>query len=173
MTSIKNHELQFEQIYRRNYSRLYYYALNIVCDKEAARDIVGDVMTVVWHNIATIDDKTLNDYLLTSVRNRCVDRLRHLKQEQRYSDNYINEATLFYSDYGDEIEKDRLVEQMLSVLKPPTDMILRMCYLDRMKYREVAQKLSISESTVKKHIMKALKTLRELYKDKKCARKTD
>ena len=72
---------------------------------------------------------------------------------------------MFYDDYSD--EKDKLVEEMFSHLSPPTDEILRMCYLKRMKYAEVAEQLGISPSTVKKHIMKALRILRELYKDKR------
>lgn len=36
-----------------------------------------------------------------------------------------------------------------------------------MKYAEVAEALDISPNTVKKHIVKALKTLRELYKGKR------
>jgi len=171
MARKKEYELRFETIYRQHYTRLYYYALNITGDEETARDIVGDVMTTVWHNISNIDDTTLNAYLMTSVRNRCVDRLRHLELDKKYSDNYILEATIFYSDYSEESERDWLVEQMLSKLRPPTGKILRMCYLDRMKYREVAEELGISESTVKKHIMKALKTLRELYNNENRARK--
>lgn len=34
---------------------------------------------------------------------------------------------------------------------------------ERKRYREAAARLSISESTVKKHIIKALRTLRNLY----------
>lgn len=36
-----------------------------------------------------------------------------------------------------------------------------------MKYAEVAEALQISTSTVKKHIIKALKTLRELYRGRR------
>ena len=53
---------------------------------------------------------------------------------------------------------------MLSQLTPPTDQILEMCYLRRMKYSEAAEALGISPNTVKKHISKALKILRNLYK---------
>lgn len=56
---------------------------------------------------------------------------------------------------------------MMSQLSPPTDQILEMCYLKRMRYAEVAEALDISPNTVKKHIVKALKTLRERYKGKR------
>ena len=38
---------------------------------------------------------------------------------------------------------------------------LRLCYYEHKTYREVAEQLGISPDTVKKHISKALRTLRE------------
>ena len=156
---------RFEEIYTGNYTRLYYYALHIMNDEETAKDILNDVFTTLWNNIETIDISKINAYLMTSVRNRSVDHLRRTVLESQYTEEYLHTAEIFYDDYSD--EKDRLVEEMFSHLSPPTDEILKMCYLKRMKYAEVAEQLDISPSTVKKHIMKALKILRELYKDKK------
>lgn len=153
---------RFEKVYTENYTRLYYYALHIVNDEETAKDILNDVFATLWNNIETVDLAKINAYLVTSVRNRSIDHLRHLVLESQYTDEYLHTAEMFYDDYSD--EKDRLVEEMFAHLSPPTDEILRMCYLKRMKYAEVAEQLDISPNTVKKHIMKALKILRELYK---------
>lgn len=155
----------FERIYTENYLRLYYYALHIVNDEETAKDILNDVFTMLWKNIAHLQEDKIKAYLLTAVRNRAIDHLRHSVLQSQYSEEYLHTAEQFYDDYS--TEKDKLVEEMLSQLKPPTDQILEMCYLKRMKYAEVAEQLNISTSTVKKHIMKALKTLRELYKGKR------
>lgn len=156
---------KFEKIYTGNYTRLYYYALHIVNDEETAKDILNDVFTALWNSIETIDLEKVHAYLMTAVRNRSVDHLRHLVLENHYSDEYLHTVDMFYDEYSD--EKDRLVGEMLSKLTPPTDQILEMCYLKRMKYAEVAEQLGISPNTVKKHIVKALKILRGLYKDKK------
>lgn len=123
------------------------------------------MFTALWNSIETIDLEKVHAYLMTAVRNRSVDHLRHLVLENHYSDEYLHTVDMFYDEYSD--EKDRLVGEMLSKLTPPTDQILEMCYLKRMKYAEVAEQLGISPNTVKKHIVKALKILRGLYKDKK------
>jgi RNA polymerase sigma-70 factor (family 1) len=158
---------KFEKIYTENYSRLYYYALHIAGDSEVAKDILSDVFAGLWNNIDKIEIESINAYLMTAVRHRAVDYLRRNILQSQYSDDYIHEATLFYEDGSDELEKDKLVEQMLSQLQPPTKDILEMCYLQRMKYAEVAEVLKISPATVKKHISKALKILRELYNNEK------
>ena len=156
---------KFERVYTENYLRLYYYALHIVNDEESAKDILNDVFVALWKNIETFQEENVNAYLMTSVRNRSVDFLRHHVLQHQYSEEYLHTAEQFYADYSD--EKDKLVEEMMSQLSPPTDQILEMCYLKGMKYAEVAEALGISPNTVKKHIMKALKTLRELYKGKR------
>lgn len=158
------YKAKFEKVYTENYVRLYYYALHIVNEEELAKDILNDVFTAFWKNIANIKEENLNAYLMTSIRNRAVDLLRHQVLQSQYTDAYLHEAEQFYDTYSD--EKDKMVEEMLNHLSPPTDQILEMCYLKRMKYAEVAEELGISPNTVKKHIMKALKILRELYKDK-------
>ena len=50
-------------------------------------------------------------------------------------------------------------------LPEPTCTILQLCYYEHLTYREVAQQLGISPDTVKKHISKALRTLREAMKE--------
>lgn len=156
---------RFEKIYTENYVRMYYYALHIVNEEEVAKDLLNDVFTMLWKNFTHIEEDNINAYLMTSVRNRAVDFLRHNVLQSQYSEEYLHTAEQFCTDYSD--EKDRLVEEMLQQLSPPTDQILEMCYLKRMSYAEVAEALQISTSTVKKHIIKALKTLRELYRGKR------
>jgi RNA polymerase sigma factor, sigma-70 family len=158
---------KFEKIYTENYSRLYYYALHIVGDSEVSKDILSDIFTRLWNNINNVELESVNAYLMTSIRHRAVDYLRRNILQNQYSEDYLKEATIYYIDASEEIEKDKLVEKMLSQLGPPTDKILEMHYLQQMKYAEVAEVLNISPETVKKHIMKALRILRELYNDEK------
>lgn len=159
----------FDRIFADNYQRLYLYALHITGDTEQSRDIVSDVFTSLWKNISSLHMDTLNAYLLTGVRNRCVDSLRHNILVSQYSEEYLHTATEFYSDYSEEMEKDELVKEMLAQLPPLTRDILEKCYLYKMKYAEVAEELHISPDTVKKHISKALRMLKELYTERKKA----
>ena len=50
---------------------------------------------------------------------------------------------------------------IINTLPPKTKKVLEECYFNQKKYSEVAQMLNISTNTVKKHIMKALSSLRE------------
>ena len=52
-------------------------------------------------------------------------------------------------------------ENIAHSLPEPTCTILRSCYWEKKTYQQVAEELGISPDTVKKHISKALRTLRE------------
>lgn len=76
----------FEQLYRGNYARLYYYAFRFVADEEACRDIVNDVFEQAWKAREQLQEATAVACLYTRTRNRCIDYLRHRQVEQQYAD---------------------------------------------------------------------------------------
>lgn len=153
----------FDRIFTEHYARLYQYAFHITGNAEASRDIVSDVFAGLWKNMSSVKLDKLNAYLMTSVRNRCVDHLRYTILSSQYTEEYIQSYSELYTDYAEEREKDELVERLLAQLPAQTRRILELCYLHRKKYAEVAEELQISPDTVKKHIVKALKMLKELY----------
>lgn len=165
MFMLKNllYKKTFDRIFTENYSRLYLYAFHITGNVEVSRDIVSDVFTGLWVHISSIDFEKLNAYLMTSTRNRCIDHLRSIILSSQYAEEYLHCYSELYIDYSEELEKDELVEKLLSKLPSQTRRILELCYLHRKKYAEVAEELSISPDTVKKHIVKALKMLKEFY----------
>ena len=91
-----------------------------------------------------------------------LNRLKHLQVEATNLEA-LREATRMdvATDYR---EHERLLQQAESIarnLPEPTCTVLRLCYYEHKTYREVAEQLGISPDTVKKHISKALRTLRE------------
>lgn len=157
----------FDQIFREHYSYLYSYAYHILGDQEESRDIVSAVFEGVWKNIERFDLTRAKPYLLVSVRNRCVDFLRKDALRNQYSTEYLHSLSIYYDSFEEQQEQDQLIGEMLNQLPENTRTILEMCYLQHMKYAEVAEALGISPETVKKHMVKALKLLRMRYAEKK------
>lgn len=152
----------FEQLYRGNYARLYYYAFRFVADEEACRDIVNDVFEQAWKDREQLQEATAVACLYTRTRNRCIDYLRHRQVEQQYADFL---RTLTSEDPsippGEREELVRRMERCLERMTDPTRSIVKQCYYDGKKYREVAEERGITPDGVKKHIVKALRMLRE------------
>lgn len=153
----------FDNIYRTYYSQLYYFALQYVNDTEACHAITHTLFEDMWRNLNTLKVETIKGYLYSNIRNRCIDYLR----KRRIRDKYISYACHSIDIYIEEREferqdeLDKTLANMLGMLGEPTFSILKACYLDGKKYKEVAEEMGISIATVKKHMIKALKTLRE------------
>ncbi len=159
-------EQRFHTLFVEMYPKLVRYAAALMTDADEARDIVSDVFERAWQRHATLDDENGHAWLYAAVRNACLNRLKHLQVEREHLEAVI-EATR--ADMADNYRQHevllRRAEEIAHSLPEPTRSILRMCYWDKQTYRQVAEYLGISPDTVKKHISKALRTLRETMRE--------
>ena len=164
MFSKSTQTYSFEQLYKEHYARLYYYAFRFITDEEMCKDIVNDVFEKAWQNFGKLKPETASAYLYAQVRNLCIDHLRHQQVEEQYAEFYrtVSEEDLDTSPDERE-ERIRRIEAFIEQLKDPTKTILKECYYEKKKYQQVAEDFGMSTSGVKKHIMKALKMLREEF----------
>lgn len=154
---------QFEELFKKNYSKLYYVAFSIVKDEEDAHDIVSDFFASLWEHYDDDIQHTYNrTYFYRSVQRRCLDFIKHNKVKDKYN-QYLLENYTFFGD--DEIEDERLkrIEQVIDQMSERTKFVLDKCYMEGKKYVEVAEMLSISRDGVRKHITKALSMLRAAF----------
>ncbi len=157
----------FEQLFRSQYPRLYYYALQLLKDAELSRDIVSETFTLVWENFDSYVPETLPAFLLKTVKNKCLDQIRHASVHLQYADYYLHAVEEAYSQTDENEERQRQVAEMMDRLPDTTRHVLEECYLHQKKYREVAEEMNVCQETVKRHIMRALKLLREGVKNEK------
>ena len=159
-------EQRFHTLFVEMYPKLVRYAAALMTDADEARDIVGDVFERAWQRHATLDDENGHAWLYAAVRNACLNRLKHLQVEREHLEAVI-EATR--ADMADNYRQHevllRRAEEIAHSLPEPTRSILRMCYWDKQTYRQVAEHFGISPDTVKKHISKALRTLRDTMRE--------
>lgn len=151
----------FESIFRENYTRLYYFALQFVGEDEAARDIVSEAFWAAWKNRKGIDGTRISSYLYVCVKNKS---LTHLKRSQN-SLPIETPAAILATEENEEKWKEREeryseMEQEISKMSSRTRFVLQQCYLEGHTYKEVAAMLNITTDGVKKHITKALAQLR-------------
>lgn len=152
----------FELFFKENYLRFYLFAFHLIDDEEMSRDVVSDAFEYVWNNYRKIEISNWKAYMYSYIRNKCIDFIRHKMVQQKYA-NYYLQITQESEESGYE-EQDERIEQIreaLNSLTPRTRLVLQECYINKKKYKEVAADLEISINSVKKHIIKALKTIRE------------
>lgn len=156
----------FDDLFRKYYTKLCMFAHQYVADLDDCHDVVSAAFEEVWRNRATLEMSTARQYLYTSVRNRAIDFLRQQGQRQAYI-RYVRLLTAgaeLQSTAQEQMDDSALVQKALATLAQPTRQILQACYIDGLKYAEVATLMGISIATVKKHMVRALRMLRE-YKN--------
>ena len=153
----------FEIFFKENYSRFYYFAFQMIGEKEVCQDIVSDAFEQTWLFSQKNPSFNQTRYMYSLVRNKCVDYIRHETAKAHYADFYMHMFN--ESDEGDtskEMEEQiSQIYRILQELTPKTRTILKMCYFQKKTYSETADELGISVSAVRKHIVNALKVFRQ------------
>lgn len=156
---------EFEELFRSSYKRLYFYALNLIEDKEAVADIVSDAFEYLWKQYEQIQNTGTPPLaaLYTFVHSRCIDHLRRCDIRSRY-ETYV---TLF-SEHSDDKdyweERHERISQIMALIRrlpPKTRQAFTSCFLYKKSYKETGEEMGVSVNTVKTHIVKALAFIRE------------
>ncbi|OJU53837.1 MAG: hypothetical protein BGN96_08970 [Bacteroidales bacterium 45-6] len=154
----------FEKFFRENYSRFYYYALHFISDPEICKDIVSDAFRHLWEKDGEIIPETLHAYMFNRIRNACIDNIRHTQVE----DSYIREHQRLASEMDDEswMESEKRIKRIMEIIEglpALTRMIMEQNYLHQKKYKEMADMFEMSESGIRKHVMKGLEIIRKEF----------
>ena len=159
MIELVEHRDAFECLFRENYTRLYYYALSFLNDSELARDVVSNAFEAVWAGRDRLEfSSSLVPFVYRLVRNACLDELRHQKTYMKEQPEAFDEREL--QEYELLIER---IHHAVEELPAQTRNVFKMCFLEGKKYQEVGVEFGITVNTVKAHVMKALRLLREQF----------
>ena len=155
---------EFEQLFKNNYTRLYRVAFQYLNDVEQSKDMVHDAFEYLWENYAAFRKQDPVAILFRRLRTKSIDVYRHSRVAENYASLYLREANEIEDvSFGEEEERIERLYKVLGTLPQQTRRIMEECFFNRKKYAEVAEMLNISSSAVKKHVMKALRLLREEF----------
>ena len=150
---------EFERIFRQYYGGMFRLARKMLGDDQESKDVVSDVFAQLLNSHTDLHSDTLQSYLLTSIRNRCINLLVHKQREQAAI------VDLQIEDGQTEQEQlDTLHRYINEHMPEMTQRILRLRYQQGLKYREIADALNISEVTVFNHLSQSLKELKDYFK---------
>lgn len=167
----------FNQLYRDFEKRFVRFAHSYVKDWSVAEDITMDAMLYYWENRSSLTDEThVPAYILTVIKNKCLNYLRHERicneyseQTQAYYEWELNtritslEACEPYELLTHEIQE--LVNRTLDEMPEKTRKVFMLSRYEDKTYKEIAELLGITDKGVDFHMQKALKLLRKPLKD--------
>ncbi|MGP1436530.1 MAG: RNA polymerase sigma-70 factor [Phocaeicola sp.] len=172
----KEKHFTFNVIYNTYYRRSFLFVKSYVRDDFVAEDIVSDSMIALWQNIDYSKSDSIPSFLLTILKNRALDYLKHKKMEQKVMTTRSNwekqelniqiealEACDPSDIFSEEIKN--IVEKTLDSLPDKTKQIFQMSRMEEKTNKQIASELDLSEKAVEYHISRALRALYVALKD--------
>ena len=151
-----------EQLFRQNYSEMIHLASVLLGDGEEAEDVVQDVFL----RVADSDIPPKNDYyLLTAVRNACLNRIRQMHLHDKVK------RLMPIEDDSDLQPIDRQLEQMEDIsvfveeqLEEPHRSIFRLRFDEDLTIAEIARRLGLNPNTTYKYLAQSIQKIRNHFK---------
>ena len=153
----------FRQVYDHYGKKLFYFARSMNLDQESAEEIVQETFTTVWANRRKLKPEySFNAYLMTIARNLIYNGVRREALMKRYVKNMEGKPTEYTHLQDNEL--NGIVNEILILLPDKCQQVFKMSRLEGYSNQEIADKLSISKSTVENHLNKALNLFRKHLK---------
>ncbi|WP_080903630.1 RNA polymerase sigma-70 factor [Parabacteroides sp. Marseille-P3160] len=174
---INNKYTYLGEIYVSHYDRMKRFACRYVIEEEDAENIVHDVFLELLEKKEFFPfEINLIAFLFTSLRNKCIDFLRHQLNKQRTIEHLKEEQTIALQlnlnsleDFSEELFKEKDIETLISKaidnLPEKCREIFILSKIKGKKQKEIARDLNISINTVETQMGLAYKRLKEELKN--------
>ena len=142
----------------QHYARMQRVARTLLYDVQESEDVCQDIFESLLRGETVLVPGTEERYLMTSVRNRCLKRLRHESVLQDY-----RQGT---TDNSQESEDDRMsdiVEFVTSRLPEREQRIFNLRFTEGCSYEEIAAAEGISKVAVWKHLSHAITEVKKHF----------
>ena len=156
---------KLEKLFKQHYRQMYRLATILLHDDAESKDVVHDIFAHLLRNSQDLREDTAESYLLTSVRNRCLNVIRSRQIQERVEYLYLLDLDTTITPTERLEEELEALYKGIDQLEPPfcRDIIMQH-FRDGITFKEIANRLGVSETTVYKHLRRALNQLRTQLK---------
>jgi len=142
-------QLAFERLFKLHYENLCLFAHKYLQDQGATEDLVQEIFIKIWDKADQIDLQTkIRPYLYSSVRNACLNQIKHEKVKQEYASSKLSSFTHEHSDSMEVLELEDRIAAAIESLPEKCREIFELSRFEGKKYAEIAEELNISVKTV-------------------------
>ena len=158
-------EAGFETAVREHRDGLHAFAFRMLRDREEALDVAQEALIRLWRNRERVELPTARAWLMRTVHNLCIDRIRHRKtrSEVDEGDNVI--AMRPTTSHGPERlalagDLGRQLEEALERLSATDRAVVLLREVQQLPYGEICDVLDVPLGTLKARLHRARERLR-------------
>lgn len=157
-------EIAFTKLFYSYKDKLYSFLIHVTGSPDAAQDVLQDVFLKVWKDRQVfVGVDNLNAYLFRMAQNHAINGLRRQSRTALILTEIAREERADHTAEtilsGKEVQA--LLQQAVGRLTPQQRQVFELSRNQGLKYEEIAAQLNISVSTVRNHMVQALKQIRE------------
>ena len=153
----------FDILYNRYWKKVLQYAISKSGDIMEGENIVQDIFVSLWNRRGALTVTTgFENYLMISIKYRVI-KFLNKQRSQRISSNLsaidldlIDDSTRQYLEFE---ELRKRLEISVGKLPEKCRIIYQLNKIDGLSYKEIADKLEITEKSVDAHLYRAKKTI--------------
>ncbi len=153
-----------KEIYELHFQAILNFIYYKTRDMKIAEDLVQDVFVKLWSKRETVRKETVKSLLYTIANNMMINHYNHMKvvyaheaDSTRYGSNERQTPQFLL----EEKEYEEKLNYVINMIPEGSRDVFLMNRIEKMKYDEIAERLSLSVKAVEKRMSKALAIIRE------------
>jgi RNA polymerase sigma-70 factor (family 1) len=163
----------FNTLFHRYYDQVMGLSLLMTKSPEHAQDLTQEIFTKIWENKEKLAEvRQFRPYLNTVTRNHVRDFLKRkvfVVENDQYFENFFVESAGTAEQLFTDKQMEMHLNEAITRLSPQAREVFTLGRQQGLTHRQISERLKISETTSKSHMVKALAVLRsymrQLYPD--------
>ena len=146
------------QLFMLHYAKMQRVARSLLYDEQESEDVVSDIFESLLNGQTVLVSGTEERYLMTSVRNRCLKRLRH--------EAIVRDYRQLATDNRQEPEDERMtdiVEFVVGHLSEQEQRFFHLRFTEGCSYEDIASSEGISKVAVWKHLSHVITEIKKHF----------
>jgi RNA polymerase sigma-70 factor, ECF subfamily len=158
----------FERIFSLYHKRIYNFCLHLFQPSDKAEETVQKVFVALWEQQEQVDEnKPIASYLYAIARYMVYQEFRYQVYKKAAYDHFVQKSIDLNESTNDEVLYNELLSFLESVIEELPERqreIFKLSRFSGLTYKQIADKLNITENTVDTQIRRALDFVRDKYK---------
>lgn len=158
-------QMAFSELFRRYDKRIYPFVLKMIRNSALAEEITQEIFIKLWqHRVKLSSIDRPEAYILTIAARHTLDQIKKRLNENKMLQGLLASKEGSHNDTEEKLllrDRAALIQLAVDQLPPQQKSVYELSRLEGMNYDQIAQQLQISPNTVRNHLVKALRSIRD------------
>jgi len=150
---------KFEVLLQNEGKKVYNYLLKILRSKEDAEDILQETFIAFHKKMSLVKESSYKSYLFRTAYHKALNHIKKRNAKNKLVTNYHEMEHFSEDPIENNKQKNELVKDALSQLKPEEAILIELQFYQKMNYKQMAETLETTQSAVDSKLVRAKKKL--------------